>query len=698
MTLLAKTSNAGITLVDHTRSVVQAARRIVDVCGPPSLHAAGMDPSSLPVLRRMTVAAACMHDIFKALEQFQFYLRGRDTGPASVLHDALLAWILRIPALRAWLRLDDDPVNLAALAAACGHHRRVTDYTVRTSGRVRIRTDDPDWNCLMDYIRRQMGLGPVPTVDAPLSIDVQHRHIPEFQEHFCDAFERDVEQKLLLALARMLLIAADVAASADPDLVHLDGMLSAGDPGRYVRQIIAAETGAKNITPRPFQRRMQDASGPVTLVDAGCGTGKSLGAYLWASTQYPARPLLFTLPTTGQASAAFETVASRYGVDVDVEHSRRLVDLRRMGLGIPAEIESLHVWGQGVVYATVDTVLGVMTHARRATYAWPTICRSTVVFDEIQSYSERMFRYLLTFLETFPGIPCMMLSGGLPSTRRQAIDRVARRVHGAPLAVVGTDPEFSSQPRYRFVHGSALDHVDRHLGTGGRVLWIRNRVGWAQQTWDRLRQMGLDPCLVHGRYKNRDRITRQNDAIQAFDGAGALVVGTQVLESSLDLSATLLITDIADIASLVQRLGRGGRRAGEIADVLVQDVSDEDALPYNSEYLRQARRWLQDLGDGPCSQSDLIRAWVDMGHVPDPYPRLPWVDGIYDVAPSSVRESGYTVPVIMESDQHDRQSYLINMPRNCSLLGVYDRGVYVVPDQHITYDPYRGAEWAIQSH
>jgi CRISPR-associated endonuclease/helicase Cas3 len=68
--------------------------------------------------------------------------------------------------------------------------------------------------------------------------------------------------------------------------------------------------------------------------------------------------------------------------------------------------------------------------------------------------------------------------------------------------------------------------------------------------------------LIHSRFRpaDRKRWTQIFDGALDTEGAGRIIVATQVVEAGLDISSRLLITDIAPYSSLVQRFGRCNRR------------------------------------------------------------------------------------------------------------------------------------------
>jgi CRISPR-associated endonuclease/helicase Cas3 len=117
------------------------------------------------------------------------------------------------------------------------------------------------------------------------------------------------------------------------------------------------------------------------------------------------------------------------------------------------------------------------------------------------------------------------------------------------------------------IAGHALEAARR----GARVLVIRNTVKDAVATRRALEALAPgdplqftlagQPALHHGRFAREDR--RLLDAgvearlgKTAARGSGLVVVGTQTLEISLDLDSDLLVTDLAPIDVLLQRIGR----------------------------------------------------------------------------------------------------------------------------------------------
>ncbi len=118
-----------------------------------------------------------------------------------------------------------------------------------------------------------------------------------------------------------------------------------------------------------------------------------------------------------------------------------------------------------------------------------------------------------------------------------------------------------------------------------------NTVGRAQNIYQALQ--GKIPCrLVHGRFRPHERAQLLDD-IQSYEG---VLVATQCLEAGVDVSARLLITDLAAWSSMVQIFGRAGRR-GEDCRVFWVDVADKDAAPYTADDLKASREILKTLSD-----------------------------------------------------------------------------------------------------
>jgi len=121
--------------------------------------------------------------------------------------------------------------------------------------------------------------------------------------------------------------------------------------------------------------------------------------------------------------------------------------------------------------------------------------------------------------------------------------------------------------------------IARATADGGCALVVRNTVARAQETYRALRSVlgeDVDVRLLHSRFLAADRKRREAALIAALgrqdgaDGVGRphrlVVVGTQVVEQSLDLDADILITDLAPTDLLLQRLGRLHRHERPLTD------------------------------------------------------------------------------------------------------------------------------------
>ncbi|MGH9785514.1 MAG: HD domain-containing protein, partial [Terriglobia bacterium] len=111
-----------------------------------------------------------------------------------------------------------------------------------------------------------------------------------------------------------------------------------------------------------------------------------------------------------------------------------------------------------------------------------------------------------------------------------------------------------------------------------------------------------DLRLVHSRFRPHERASWREKFLNrdaCASGTDRIIVATQVIEAGVDLSAGLLVTELAPWPSLVQRFGRSARWGGE-AHIIVADFSPTDdgkAAPYSKYELDAAREALGLLQD-----------------------------------------------------------------------------------------------------
>jgi CRISPR-associated endonuclease/helicase Cas3 len=588
----------------------------------------------------------------------------------------------------------------------------------------------------------------------------------------------------LVAAAKNTLIAADMAGSALPrDMPNDDHRWEeiekalTNKPKPSDLQFIvdwrlkrAKRKGEKGEL-RQFQILVAESTAPVTYLKAGCGGGKTLAAYLWAAQRYPNRRLFFCYPTTGTATEGFKDylhpadadadendpdIERLRQIDADLFHSRRDVDFevilstgadtKSADADAAAKLEALDAWSTPVVACTVDTVLGLVQNNRRGLLLWPALAQSAFVFDEIHAYDDRLFGALLRFLRDVPGLPVLLMTASLPKVREEALVEVLRK-QGQTLNQIPTKEQFErwekeepreTLPRYRkekITDNDPLPIIKETLKSGGKVLWVCNTVGRVMDAADRAAE--CNPLIYHSRFKYVDRVQRHKAVIGAFDRKGpALAICSQVAEMSLDLSADLLVTDLAPVPPLIQRLGRLNRKAkaGDPTKPLVIIEPDGD-LPYKQTELDAARMWLGELTEKDISQQQLAEKWEQSGDQPPELVVSAWLDGGPTTTVSELREASPGITVLMDEDAQpmiryenrirqakkqaakthsklprsiykplpgerlpkDRARRVIPMTPPPKAFNWWEwlrfKGILVAPSGTIKYNPMRGAEW-----
>lgn len=252
-------------------------------------------------------------------------------------------------------------------------------------------------------------------------------------------------------------------------------------------------------------------------------------------------------------------------------------------------LEPTHAFLGWVVVTTWDAFLyGLAAHrtvGRRFTFPAGAIAQSLVVFDEVQMYQDEslyMPRLLSLVVNQLSeaNVPVVVMSATIPSELRRMIAGDSEIVTVRPDDV--RKPE-RGRVSVRVVEGTlddVLGEIKEALEGGKKVLVVRNTVDKAVSTYLALKplagELGVESLLIHGRFAVGDRREKE----RALDEA-KLIVATQVVEAGLDLpNVGLVVTDIAPLDALIQRVGRCARRKEEEGRAIVLvETENTDGLP-----------------------------------------------------------------------------------------------------------------------
>lgn len=215
--------------------------------------------------------------------------------------------------------------------------------------------------------------------------------------------------------------------------------------------------------------------------------------------------------------------------------------------------------------------------------------------------------------------------------------------HSEVVSVAPSGSGRATDIRFRLLDDSdeaLIDLIRDKLRAGGCAVVIRNTVKRAQATYELLRQhFDVDIQLAHSRFLGFDRARIDRNLIAQFGKDSTpksrlgIVVATQVVEQSLDVDFDLMITDLAPIDLVLQRVGRLHRHHRGIAE------SDRPAPLRDAEcYITGVTEWQEH--DAPLCDSGsekiytrylLMRSLAVIGvtpertrklRIPDDIPRL----------------------------------------------------------------------------
>lgn len=351
----------------------------------------------------------------------------------------------------------------------------------------------------------------------------------------------------------------------------------------------------------------------LAIIEAPTGSGKTEAAFYLADTALQRDGLsgiYVAMPTQATSNQMFgrtaKFLAHRYAEN---ELNLHLVHGAALMKTVEERLRPLNIWGEdepekanihshtwffprkrtllapfGV--GTVDQTFLSVLQTRHFFLRLFGLSHKVLIFDEVHAYDVYMneiFKTLLTWLHAV-GTSVIILSATLPPQTR--IDLM--KAYGAQ-EISDVEVEF---PRLSIVDGtkaltlnagsvssrevtikwldqdakSIVNTLKEQLSEGGCAAVICNRVKRAQEVYEAVSQgfygEDVDITLFHAAFPYSWRAEIEEKVINQFKKDSKLrpkrsiVIATQVIEQSLDLDFDFLITDLAPIDLLIQRMGR----------------------------------------------------------------------------------------------------------------------------------------------
>ena len=407
---------------------------------------------------------------------------------------------------------------------------------------------------------------------------------------------------------------------------------SVSDAG-FTRPIIRRGLTFKDIfgfaEPRPAQNLLikNGYKSGVHIMEAPMGIGKTEAAlycaYL-AMSEYDATGIYFALPTQVTSNAIYRRFNAFLSNVIDgspeaylLHGAAWLVDKVEMGAAARPGGSWFDSKKRGLLapfaVGTVDQALMAAMNVKHGFVRAFGLAGKVVILDEVHTYDAYTGTILDSLISLLSSLNCtvIILSATLSTSRRNLLlnrttssteyPLVCSAMLDMPVEVEGLEMRDTHHITTSLVSTDSDSFTEalNRATLGEQVLWVENTVGEAQVAYKELVYLAsgkdIELGLIHSKFTQQDRTEREEYWVAQYGKAGyqtrgnkgRILVGTQVLEQSLDIDADFLVTRFCPTDMLLQRMGRLWRHSSTPrvttarceAWILVPSKQDVDTKP-----------------------------------------------------------------------------------------------------------------------
>ncbi len=344
-----------------------------------------------------------------------------------------------------------------------------------------------------------------------------------------------------------------------------------------------------------------------TLVVAPTGAGKT--DFLLCRCK---GRIFYTLPFQASINAMWERIRKDVpNGDIRLQHSTSKIVARK---SVDEKILQ-PLAGSSIKVLTPHQIAAIVFGTSGYESIMLDIQNTDVILDEIHTYSDYSRSMVLAIVETLLRLDCRVHIG--TATMSSVLyNRLLELLGGEKSVYQVKLPEetldtFDRHQIYKLQSPEEITEILKiAFANSEKVLVIYNTVGEAQEAYKTFQSIfpNIPIMLIHSRFRRCDRVDLERKLKTQFNGddtqpgfAPCLVISTQVVEVSLDISFDRMITQCAPLDSLIQRFGRVNRKRsantlGTYKPIHVLPLS-KNSLPYDFDILASSFAVLPDRGE-----------------------------------------------------------------------------------------------------
>lgn len=400
--------------------------------------------------------------------------------------------------------------------------------------------------------------------------------------------------------------------------IFLKGFTNACDylasGGTY--EILSGISNFKDVYNFDSLRKTQEISSRTdgsTFLIAPTGSGKTESSLLWANNNQnkdATKRVFYFLPYTASINAMYKRLVKDFGSDslVGLLHGKSSYFLYKSFEDLEYNKAKENVKKIKGLNNKIYRPYKVLTPFQIIKYFFGVkgfemglseLASSLIILDEIHAYDARttaLFLEILKILKSEYGAHIFIMSATLPSF----LFNIFKDELNINNLISFNDNELDRFTRHKvnILEGNIEDYLETILNDiedNKKVLVVCNTVKKSQFIFNWFKNKDLDNIsLLHGKFMLKDRESIENN----LDDLN-LLVGTQAIEVSLDISYDVLYTEPAPLDALIQRFGRINRLGWK--DNIIKSVnifslgSDNDKYIYNKNIVNKTLSVLKDV-------------------------------------------------------------------------------------------------------